>query len=91
MQSTRTAVCLEGMAGHLWIKFLQKMLFLHSCLPPSLELGTSKMCIHAERLVIAVSINGNNNKNDNNSNNNNDNDDDDDDNNKIIMIIIIIL
>ena len=56
MQSTRTVVCLEGMAGHLWIKFLQKMLFLHSCLPPSLVLGTSKMCIHAERLIITVSI-----------------------------------
>ena len=67
MQSTHTAVCLEGMAGHLWIKFLQKMLFLHSCLPPSLVLGTSKMCIHAERLIIAVSINNNNNNNNNNS------------------------
>ena len=89
MQSTHTAVCLEGMAGHLWIKFLQKMLFLHSCLPPSLVLGTSKMCIHAERLIIAVSINNNNNNNNNNNDddyddnddNDNDNDNDDDDDN----------
>ena len=50
------------------------MLFLHSCLPPSLVLGTSKMCIHAERLIITVSINNNNNNDNINSNNNNDND-----------------
>ena len=32
------------------------------------------MCIHAERLIIAVSINNNNNDNNNNSNNDDDND-----------------